>query len=61
MSGGSADYNRYGAFSAVVFCGEGHMAPAEMVMDGVEAGSSGFIGFPWGLAPLCPSRSFHDG
>lgn len=41
MSGGSADYNRYGA-SSVVLCGIGPKAPVETVIGGQEAGNSGF-------------------
>lgn len=48
MSGGSADYNRYRAFSLVLFCGEGQMAPEEIVVAGVESGNAGFIGISLG-------------
>lgn len=47
MSGGSADYNRYGAFFfflLVLVCAEGHVEPLEVAGAGVEAGNSEFIG-----------------
>lgn len=37
MSGGSADYNRYGALLAVAVCSEGRRAPGEIIVDGMEA------------------------
>lgn len=44
MSGGSADYNRYGSFSVVAFCGERRTAGEEIVVGELEAGNCGFIG-----------------
>ena len=41
MSGGSADYNRYGA-SSVVLCAVGPKTPVEIVIGGQEAGNPGF-------------------
>lgn len=61
MSGGSADYNRYGVLLVVIYFGEGHVALEETVVAGVGVMNFGFIGVSLGVGSLCPSRSFHDG
>lgn len=44
MFGGFVDYNRYGFFLVVVFCGECCMVGEEIVVGELEVGNYGFIG-----------------
>jgi hypothetical protein len=53
MSGGSADYNRYGAPSVVVFSSEGHVAP-EMGTDALWLEILVYLGVNLGHSTLVP-------